>query len=389
MGSVNISLANGQTGAALQTNDGICGLVLTGAGSADVLSPMLFTSLKAAETAGITLADEPFAYRQIKDFYTMAGTGSQLYVMLVAGDYNIGNICSQGSVNSVELLLNYAQGKIRMLGVMTDDAAVAALDDPTTITGGLNALVYTAITNLDVIAQAYFEAQKPFRAVIGGTSYNGTSGDLTDLTTYTKNRIAVLLGDTVSGIQACLGLLLGKLATLPVQRKISRVKDGSLPIVDAFLGTENMNALTSIGDPAVIAGKGFITFATYANLAGYFFSSDPTASSTTDDYHPIVHGRVIDKAQIITYVTFVNEVDDEIPTIAGGKPEPAWCAALENKMKQALTVTMLENKEISGITVYINPEQNVVATDVLNVAVSLRPVAYATDINVVLGFTLG
>jgi hypothetical protein len=53
MGSVNITLANGQLGGTLQTNDGIAGLVVTGVteGAYTVGTPILITSVASANAA--------------------------------------------------------------------------------------------------------------------------------------------------------------------------------------------------------------------------------------------------------------------------------------------------------------------------------------------------
>lgn len=56
MGTVNITLANGQLGTTLQTSDGICGLVVTGQteGAYTVGTPILITSMATLAAAGIT-----------------------------------------------------------------------------------------------------------------------------------------------------------------------------------------------------------------------------------------------------------------------------------------------------------------------------------------------
>ena len=63
-----------------------------------------------------------------------------------------------------------------------------------------------------IMAESYFEAEQPFRVIIGGTSYSGTASSLTDVTSgTTNNRTSILIGDTVTGASACLGLVLGRI----------------------------------------------------------------------------------------------------------------------------------------------------------------------------------
>ncbi len=388
MGSVNITLANGQLGGTIQTNDGIAGMVLTGvteSGGYTTGTPILVTGMTDVANAGITETFNPFAIKQLQEFYDQAGDGAQLYLMLTAASVTIAEMADHTNLNGAKKLLDYANGKIKLLGLLSDDVAVASGGGTITVTHSLNADVYTAASNMAVMAAAYFDAEKPFRCVIGGSSYAGTPSGLTDETTgTTNNRTAILIGDTVSGHAACVGLLLGVAASIPVQRKISRVRSGALTNTTAFLNSTTLEE--SGGDASVIAGKGFITFITYPNVSGYFFSGDPMLTATTDDYCMLARGRVIDKAHILAYTTFVQEIDDEVPVNADGTLDAGFCKWLSQQIVNQVNNTMTANREISAISCFIDPAQNILSTNELNVVLTVTPVGYATDIEISLGF---
>ena len=388
MGSVNITLANGQLGGTIQTNDGIAGMVLTGvteSGGYTTGTPILVTGMADVANAGITETFNPFAIKQLQEFYDQAGDGAQLYLMLTAASVTIAQMADHTNVNGAKKLLDYANGKIKVLGLLSDDVAIAGGGGTITVTHSLNADVYTAASNMAVMAAAYFEAEKPFRCVIGGSSYAGTPSSLTDETTgTTNNRTAILIGDTVSGHAACVGLLLGVAASIPVQRKISRVRSGALTNTAAFLNSTTLEESGS--DASVIAGKGFITFITYPNVSGYFFSGDPMLTATTDDYCMLARGRVIDKAHILAYTTFVQEIDDEVPVNADGTLDAGFCKWLSQQIVNQVNNTMTANREISAISCFIDPAQNILSTNQLNVVLTVTPVGYATDIEISLGF---
>lgn len=387
MGSVNITLANGQLGGTLQTNDGIAGLVVTGVteGAYTVGTPILITSVASANAAGITETGNAFALRQVKEYYAQAGSGAQLYLMLVPATMTVDEVALVSETAGARKLLDFAGGRIKLLGVLSDDAAVIAAGSVVTVTNGLNEDVYAAATNMAALAQEYFEAHKPFRAVIGGTSYSGTAASLTDMATGgSNNRTAIVIGDTAAGKGACVGLVLGVLSTMPVQRKISRVRNGPLSNTSAFLGT---TALASVAESLpVIAGKGFIIFMTYPNTTGYYFSGDPTCAATTDDYSVLARGRVIDKAHVLAYATFVQVVDDEVPVTTDGTLEPGFCKWLSQQIENLINNAMTANREISSVTCFIDPEQNILSTNQLNVVIGIVPVGYATQIEISLGF---
>ena len=390
MGSVNITLANGQLGGTIQTNDGITGMVLTGvteSGGYTAGTPILVTSLADVTTAGITEGHNPFAIKQLKEFYNQAGTGASLYLMLVPETMTVAQMSDNTNANGAKKLLDFAAGKIKVLGLLSDDAAITAGGGTVTISHGLNGDVYTAASNMAVTAAAYFAAEKPFRAIIGGSSYSGIASALTDEATgTTNNRTAILIGDTVTGASACLGLLLGVVSSIPVQRKISRVRSGALSTTKAFVGTSTVE-VAGAGSLATIASKGFITFITYPNVSGYFFSGDPMLTATTDDYCMLARGRVIDKLHILAYTTFVQEVDDEVPVNADGTLDAGFCKWLSQQIVNQVNNTMTANKEISAVNCFIDPAQNILSTNTLNVVLKVLPVGYATEIEISLGFT--
>lgn len=383
--NVNITLANGQLGSVLQTNDGIAGLVLTGVseGSITAGNPVLVTSLTDAINQGLTTNNNAFAYKHISEFYEEAAVGAQLYVMLVPSTMKVNQIADKTNTAGAIKLLNYAAGAIRLLGIVTDDNSVYNSSAPVNNTGGINADCYTAIANMQALATQFFLAQTPFRAVIGGTSYSGTAAALTNQTTASDNRVSVLIGDTISGNGAAVGLLLGRAASIPVQRKISRVRDGALANTTAFIGTV---AAAVFADTETLFDKGYITFRVFPNKSGFYFSGDATCTATTDDYSSFARGRVIDKAQILAYATFVNEVDDEVPVNASGTVDAGYAKWLEQQITNQINLSMTANNEISAVTCFIDTNQNVLGTGQLNVVLKVTPVGYASDIEVQLGF---
>ena len=395
MGRVNITLANGQLGATLQTNDGIVGMVLTGKsepGGYTTGTPILVTSMTDVTNAGITAAINAFAIKQLQEFYNQAGTGSQLYLMLVPTTMTVADMADNTNADGARKLLDYAAGRIKVIGLLSDDVAITAAGGTITPGAAMNADVYTAASNMAVMAAAYFEAEQPFRAVIGATSVSLSLGMPTDETHgTTNNRTTILIGDTEplagysGGQSACVGLLLGVISSIPVQRKVSRVRSGALTNTVAYIagipvetvGASVMNAL---------AGLGYITFVTYPNVSGYFFSGDPMCTATTDDYSMLARGRVIDKAHILAYTIFVQEVDDEVPVNADGTLDNGFCKWLEQQIVNQVNNTMTANREISAVNCFIDPAQNILSTNQLNVVLKITPVGYATDIEISLGF---
>jgi len=403
MGGINITEANGQLGGVVTVQDGIVGMVLTGVsevGGYTLGAPVLLTSLADLTAAGITKANNPFAYKHVSEFYSVAPVGSQLYLMLVSDTMTIANISDNTNAAGAKVLYNFAAGKIKVMGLCTDDKAVHTGGGTITITNGLNADVYIAASNAKVMEAAFRAIQMPSRIIIGGSSYSGVASALTDESTgTTNNKVAILIGDTqvwdATYPSACIGLCLGKVAASAVQEKISKVENGPLPNTVAYLGTVSISP--SSGDPAIISGKNFITWRTFPQVQGFFFSGDTMLTTSLDDYEFLARGRTIDKAHIITYAFLISLVDADIPTVNGtitvggnqvpaGLPDPGWVASTQQKVITQLSNTMVAAGNCSSVSCFIDPAQDVRGTNTLKVVIIIDSVAYLMNINVNLGF---
>lgn len=384
--NVNISLANGQLGTLAAPTDAIAGMVLTGAseGTISTNTPFQINSLQEAANLGLTTTNNAFAYKQIKEFYDEAPTGTALYLMLAPATQKVNQLADKTNSNGAIKLLNYAAGSIRLLGVLCDDVQVYGSSLQAGNANGINADCYTAIANMQVLATQFFQAQTPFRAIIGGSSFNGNANALNNMTQNNYNRVACLIGDTQSGPSAAIGLLLGNLCGLPVQRKVSRVKNGAITSTTAYIGS---SAAEQFSNPDMLYDKGFISFRTFAGKSGYYFSSDATCCSQSDDYACLARGRVIDKAQRIAYALFVNEVDNEVLINADGTLDAGYTKCLEQSISNLLNLSMTATHQISAVQAFIDSAQNVLANNMIQVVLKITPVGYSSDIEIQLGFT--
>lgn len=385
---VTIEIQNGGLGQTTQTNDGIVGLLLQGpaADELEVLTPVLITSLQGAADLGIDAdydTDNTVnVYRQLKEFYDEAGEGAQLYIMLINNAIDIETMLDVAEADYAVKLLDYAQGKIRILGVVRNPAAEY---EPVTDTHEIDADVIAALTTGHALAEAYQNEFNPFRIILPGYAYTGDAGGLVDLKTFDKNRCAIIIGGSQADVNA-VGLLCGRLASDPVQRNAGRVKSGSLNITEAFIGAEAY--IDAQGDVEPIHDKGFISLQQYPRKAGFYFTDDPTATADTDDYNTISRGRVIDKAIILAYDTYINEIKDEVLIDpATGRIQTVQAKAYQALIENAINTAMTANQEISGVTAFVDPAQNVLATGEICVELRIVPVGYAKQIIVKLGFS--
>jgi hypothetical protein len=186
-----------------------------------------------------------------------------------------------------------------------------------------------------------------------------------------------------------LGLVLGKVAGVPVQRNVGRVKDGDVGIQQAYIVTATTPKKTveayGQGNLNLLHQRGYIVPRTFANRAGYYLNGDPVAIALTTDYNSIGRGRVADKVARIAYNVYVQELLDDFQ-LEQGKLPVAKVKAFEQDIKKALDLQMTNNGEVSSVTPTIDPDQDVIATAELKVKIDIEPVGMAQKITIDLGF---
>ncbi|SFO33008.1 hypothetical protein SAMN05428949_4972 [Chitinophaga sp. YR627] len=379
---VAITLGNGNLGASAATDDGVAGLVLTGVATAGLPlgTPKVIFSLSEAQDLGIlATGSNASAHRHIREFYDIAGEGAELYIMTVADTVTLTQMADLTNATGAAKLLDAAQGRIRLLGLTRTPAGsyIPGLTD------GLDKDSLDAISKAQQLALAYAAQYKPVRVLIEGRKLDTTNlATLKDLRTYTANHAGIVIGSTTNDGSASVGLVLGRAASIPVQRNLGRVKDGALPILSAYVNTAKAEDLTS-GD--LLHDKGYIFLRTFVGRSGYYLNDDPMCAPVTDDYSQLALGRVIDKATIVAYQTYVEELNDEITIDESGKISVPVIKYLQNKIESAVNLAMVD--EISSFSAYIDASQNVLSTGKLTVKAAIVPMGYTKTIEVLLGFT--
>lgn len=336
-------------------------------------------SLKEATDLGITPDENLFAYKHIKAFYDQAGTGATLWLMLVSDATTMTQMLDKDG-NFAPKLIADAKGEIRVLGV------IKKATGSETVENGLDKDVHTAVVNAQALATHFEKKYMPLRVVVSGNAWNGNVSELTNYTENELNKVACLLGSDTQEKDAAIGLLLGKIANVPVQRKIHRVKDGSaLPLVAYFTDGTTIDSKADQWD--AIDDKGYIFFRTFVGKSGYYFSGDHTLTKNTDDFKSLSNGFVMDKAMLIAYDVLVEELSDEVLLAENGSIHPAIIKSWQTKLERNLRQQMVATNELSAVKVYIDPNQDVLRTGKVEIKTQLLPVGYADFIEVNIGFT--
>ncbi len=336
---------------------------------------------------GVTETNNAALYKHVTEFYDEAEIGTRLIIYPVASATKVTDLCdyTKTSEGFARDLITRKNGMLRAVGVAGLDAGSTEAS-----ADGLDPDVFTALPKAQKLAEwATSELYAPLFFVLEGRNYD-TSRELKDLTGEEYNRVAVIIGDTESDSNgACVGTLLGRVASIPVQRNIGRVKDGSLYPLEMYVGPKKIEesglAVSSIFE------KGYIVPRKHVGRSGYYFADDPMACDPTDDYAHITNRRVIDKAYRIAYDTMLDELLDELELNEDGTMQHAVVKSWQQMLENAINRQMTANGELSatdgeGCKCYIDGKQDVVGTSRISVVLKVRPHGYSRYIDVKLGF---
>lgn len=380
---IHIQLLNGSLGRVEQNDDGIAGLIVTGTAVSEKLElnkVYLLSSSRDLTTLGITAENNPLAYKDLMAFYQERGDGAELYLLVVAAATTLSQMGGSAADSPLRTLINYAKGRIRMVGFNRLPPEEYSADTETT---GIDKDAVTAAASIHAVAESYAEKVNPFRCLIPALLWDGSTENLYKPRESSYNRVGfVMASDDNVGNTAAIGQMLGRATKYPVNYSLGRVKSGAIATQGWLTNgktPEECEAMLAALDEA-----GYIIYRTFVRKNGYYPNDDPMAAPLSDDYSNLNLGRVVDKAIIITYLTYVEEILDSIEADDQGHLPVAVCASYERMIDSAVGNQMKD--EISSFASYIDPAQDILTTSIVDVDCTIRPKGVLRDIKVKLGF---
>lgn len=384
---IKIQYMNGQLGTVGESPDGLFALVCAAVAVASTFTLEKAYSVQRMDdllALGITKDNNPRLYKHVEDFYNEAEEGTKLIIYGVPKTAKMVALCDKTS-GSIKTLITSQNGALRGIFVARDDSSTSI-----TTTDGLDSDVVSALPKAQQLAEwATSELYAPLFIILEGRNYTGTNQK--DLSEETYNRVGILIGDTESGsVNACVGTMAGRLAELPVQRNLGRVKDGALFPTEMYIGTKKVDESSSVVED--LHDKRYIVPRKHVGRSGYFFSDDNLACDPTDDYAQLAPRRVIDKAYRIAYDTLLDMMLDELDVNEDGTLQTgiikSWQQTVENRINREMTANgeLSASEDGNGCVCFIDPAQNVLSTSTVEVTLKVRPFGYGRYIDVNLGF---
>ena len=381
---VKINLGNGNLGQTSITDDGIAGMILTGKavdGTLELNKHYQLSSTRDLKGLGITEENNPLAAKEIKAFYAQAGDGAELHLLVVSEATTLATMCDPADGSPLRKLIDAAAGRIRLIGINKLTPAEYEADT----TQGIDADAITAAANAQQVAESYANQIRPFRLLLPAPAWTGTTENLYKPAESSYNRVAFILasdGAIAGEYSAAVGMILGRAALMEPQQSIGRVKSGSLTPEGYF--TSGDNYLDKIGMAESLNDAGYIFFTSYTAKNGCYLNGDGMAAPASDDYGQLHLGRIIDKAMVIAYTTYISEILENIAVDEKGNLPVGACKNFEGMIENAIAGNM--GNKISSFTAYVDPSQNILSTGKLEIDCKLVPLGVLREIQVNLSF---
>lgn len=381
---VNIILGNGGLGQTTATSDGVAGLILTGkavTGKLELDKHYQLSSTRDLKALEITAENNSLVDKEVKAFYAQAGEGAELHLVVVKESTTLTAMCDPADGSPLRKLIDAGGGRIRLVGVNKLPGAEYEAE----ITQGIDGDAITAAEKAQQTADSYAAQIRPFRVLLPAAVWSGTTETLYKPAESSYNRVAfVLASDQAIGnyYSAAIGMVLGRAALVEPQQSIGRVRSGAIAANGYF--TSGADYLAKSGLANALHDAGYIFFMSYPTKNGCYLNGDPMAAAPSDDYSALYLGRVIDKAMVITYSTYISEILDNVRVDEKGGLPIGVCKSFEGMIENAVNTAM--GNQISSFTAYVDPAQNILSSGKLTIECKLVPLGMLREIQVNLSF---
>lgn len=171
----------------------------------------------------------------------------------------------------------------------------------------------------------------------------------------------------------------GQKATVGIASHLGRVLDGP---ISGYLQELDPDEFKSPG----LDAQRFTTLRTIVGKPGVYVTRGRTLAPFGSDFMYWENLQVINKACTIVRDVMLNYLNDEVSVKEDGTIGEGEAQKIENACLSRLTAEMVAVRNVTAAFAVVNRGINIVSTRKLMVAVKVRPLGYAEDISVEIGF---
>ncbi len=391
MGDITVNKTNGGLGRRETNADMISGLLANGVSVAGGVQLGTAYALKSLDDAIAIKIDSNYdtdntvlVYEHIKEYFRINPNGD-LRLLLVGQATSFADMVDNAEADNAKKLLLSQNGDIRMLAVAYNPAVAVADFSATS----------AAIPLAQALADAEAAAHRPVEIFLEGKGFDHAAP--VDFRALNAANVSVIIGQALTVVNAhadfssyaAIGTLLGVYSRAGVNESGAWVAKNNLlggSLTAASISGDSIDTLSD-GLKDTLDSNGSIFFKTIVGIAGFYFNDSATCTVLTDDFAYIESNRTINKAIRAIRTALLPSLNAPIKVDPDtGQLPPQVIKADEAIARRALS-DMQNNDEVSGIEVYMDPTQNVLATSKRIIKFSIIPTGTGRSITVEIGFS--
>ncbi len=201
---------------------------------------------------------------------------------------------------------------------------------------------------------------------------------------------AALADDLTLPYIPAVGAVLGAIALAKVHESIAWVEkfnlsDGNeLEVIRLADGNDNPTDATL----SALNTKRYLVLRKHVGISGSYLNDSHTATAPTGDFAFIEANRTIQKARREIRKYLLPQLNSPLTVDSDtGKLAPGTIRYFETLTSKPLDI-MQAAAEFSGYGVFVNPDQDVLSTSILQIQVKIVPRGVARNISVLIGFSV-
>jgi hypothetical protein len=169
-----------------------------------------------------------------------------------------------------------------------------------------------------------------------------------------------------------------RLAAIAPSESPGYVGRGALPSVSELVRDERVTS--------GLEDARFTVLQTYVGLAGAYVADGRMMAASGSDFGTVQNRRVIDKASKIARAALLPFINSSVRVNADGTILEEDAIRIESRVEAQLRAGIVAPGDATRASAQVNRATDVLATSELNVTVRVRPLGYAKDITVDIGF---
>jgi hypothetical protein len=179
---------------------------------------------------------------------------------------------------------------------------------------------------------------------------------------------------------------------VPLQRRAGRVKDGPYSTIAVNPASDPSDGFI-YHDERVTPGLNTARIASLMTWpkkgAGFFQCQEPLLSAPGSQFTELVIGNVLDAACDIAYAEGVEEVSDDLLLQSNGTLDSVDRLTFQQDIQGALNEGLIQTPLVSAVTAIVSPTQNVAATGIIPITVSVLPRGYVNAVSETISLSTG